>query len=89
MMPSTPVIYAPCFFLGFGSLTGLMFTACFPGNGCIPVMIGAGVGGGCGCCYCLWFTYMERTYPTLEIYEPNIVIENVIGQPKSRQSGEE
>ena len=88
-MPSTPVIYTPCYFLGFGSLTGLMFTACIPGNGCIPVMIGGGVGGCLGCSYCLWFTYRERTYPTLEIYEPDIVVENIIGNAKYLESNEE
>jgi hypothetical protein len=88
-MPSTPVIYTPCFFLGCGSLIGLMVTACFPANGFTPVLIGGAIGGSCGCSYCLLFTYMERKYPDLEIYKPHIVVENMIGKAKSLESNEE
>jgi hypothetical protein len=87
---SDPVIWAPCFFTGFGSLAGLIIMSCLSTPNCLPVIIGSSVCGGCGCIYCtshyfrLW-KYHEEKLPIAK--EEQVIVQNnyfiyVIGQSK-------
>ena len=64
-MQDAQAIYSPCFLGLLGSLAGLVYTACVPVKGLMPIAIGSGVGGGIGCLYCLGYFAAEWVYPEL------------------------
>ena len=64
-MQEAQAIYCPCFLGILGSLSGLIYTACVPMKGYIPVVIGGTVGGGIGCLYCLGYFAAEWVHPEL------------------------
>jgi len=62
-MSYAPAVYAPFFCTGFGALMGLAFGACLEVQGCMPVIVGSGVGGVFGCIYFMGRCYTEVMYP--------------------------
>lgn len=90
-MSDPPIICAPCFFAGTGSLTGLIFGACLQINGCLPVIIGSGIGGGVGCSYCIWHCINDLRNPTIS-NDIDISVEmtnNIYLVSKCSQSGKD
>jgi hypothetical protein len=65
-MSYPPAIYAPFFCTGLGALTGLTFGACLEVQGCMPVIVGSGVGSVFGCAYFIGRCYTEVMYPEPE-----------------------
>lgn len=63
-MSNPHAIYVPPMCTGLGALIGLTTSPCIT-MGCLPVIIGSGVGCGIGCIYCI------REYA---LDEPDIVI---------------
>ena len=86
---SDPVIWAPCFFTGFGSLAGLITMSCLSTTNCLPVIIGSSVCGGCGCIYCTSHYFIKEKLPIAPPIkkEESVIVQNnyfiyVIGQSK-------
>jgi hypothetical protein len=91
---SDPVIWAPCFFTGFGSLAGLITMSCLSTTNCLPVIIGSSVCGGLGCIYCTSHYFRLWKYPEEKLpiappikKEESVIVQNnyiiyVIGQSK-------
>lgn len=64
-MADAQAIYAPCCLGVVGLFSGLIYSACIPVKGLMPMAIGSGVGCGVGGLYCLGYFVAEWTYPEI------------------------
>jgi hypothetical protein len=71
-----PLIYCPCFCAGVGAMIGLIAEESVK-LGCLPVIIGSGVGGGIGCVYCLYHFIDEWNDPDQILTAEPIIIQNM------------
>lgn len=72
-----------------GALSGIVVSFCVPStmNGCLPVILGSGIGVSTGCIFCIRYHYLEWKHPEHKEHKEShpVVIRNMYDNQISGQ----